>query len=282
VYHAQTLVRLLPSKHPLRHTYIFREVGLLQKLSEKISIEDSHWLHPTGIPPHIELYKQQELIHEAVHMLPDVLTEKMSDLIEKKGVRAGNITHELLKETISDLIQLHLTPQNEIQKGSHSKPDSAYEMYCWGGAFHVVPEDFRFPSVDALTAWKLWWLGNASMKYPPFSLIQSRSLSTRENRKTLSDWRIMMGYIVEIVQEKINRKIEKKPSEDQVQRYWDIARAHMPLKERAPHQRNRRSAELKIRTVLRLLREANQAKNPNRRTLPFKKRKRASKVAPHS
>ncbi len=264
VFHAPQLKKILPIRHPLYSTYLFRESNVLNILSMNISIDGNDWLQPTGIPPHIELYRQQEVILETLNKLPEVLTKELSELIERKGVQAGNITHDLLKKTLKELIEQHLTTGNEQEVVSEATNDSSYELYSWNSGLHPVPEDFDFPSVDTLTAWKLWWLGNKSLKYPPYRMIKAKSLSTRKKQQTCSEWRVMMDYISEIVKSKTNENMSKRPTEAELQRYFDIAKDYLPLIQTTSQNRSRRSSQLKMVTVLRLVREAKRACNQNR------------------
>jgi hypothetical protein len=207
----------------------------------------------TGIPPHIELYRQQEVILETLNKLPEVLTEQLSELIEKKGVQAGNITHDLLKKTLKELIEQHLTTQNTHETVSEAINDSPYELYNWNCGLPSVPEDFDSPSVDTLTAWKLWWLGNKFLRYPPYRMIKAKSLSARK-KQTCSEWRVMMDHINEIVKRKTNESMSKRPTEEEVQKYFEIAKDHLPLIHTTTSQnRSRRSSQLKMVTVLRLV-----------------------------
>ncbi|KAG6974347.1 hypothetical protein JG687_00000355 [Phytophthora cactorum] len=49
-------------------------------------------------------------------------------------------------------------------------------LYCWDNKYHHLPEAFEFPSTDPLTAWKLWWVGNTSLNYPPLQSISTIDL----------------------------------------------------------------------------------------------------------
>ena len=103
-FHSTVLIKLLPATHSLLQSYAFRERGLWNDLRDRVSISDSCTLKPTGIPPHVEMYQRQRMTHEAVEKIRSLVLDGVSALLEEKGVRAGNITHDFLRTTIQDLI----------------------------------------------------------------------------------------------------------------------------------------------------------------------------------
>jgi hypothetical protein len=60
VVRADHLLETLPASHPMLSTYLFRNSQVLDQLrAALVSTDDSTpWVKPTGIPPHVELYKQ--------------------------------------------------------------------------------------------------------------------------------------------------------------------------------------------------------------------------------
>jgi len=257
VYHSSTLVQLLPPTHPVLHTYIFREEGLLDKLKANVSINESPWMKPSGIPPHVEMYKQQELTRDAVEKIPGVVIQGVSNLIEEKGVAAGNITHDLLRSMLKDLIHdVGVANQNKGNNGDASDDEhGGYQVYNWGGRLHLLSEDFEFPRVDTFTAWKLWWLGNKSLKQPPYKSISTSDLSTRKKRKTYSEWKRMMTFIVKSIERETREPIPRRLNESQIEQYFDIAKRRLPLNAMTNSNRARRCTQIKMVTALRLIRE---------------------------
>jgi hypothetical protein len=251
VYHACELKKMLPSKHPLLGTFIFREPNVLIRLGELVTISDSDFIH-------VQLYKQQQLTHDAVERLPSILLSKMENLIEEKGVCAGNITHDLLKTTIRDLVRdlglglsFSTTPEPDSTLASNE-----FLLHHWGGRLHILPEDFEFPAVDTYTAWKLWWFGNKSKKYPPFKSINTCDLSSRRKQQTYSSWKVMMQYLIQSIKDATNKPISDKPTEKEIEKMYDIAKRHLPIEHATRSKRKRRSTQLKMVTALRLIRES--------------------------
>ncbi|KAF4143083.1 hypothetical protein GN958_ATG07725, partial [Phytophthora infestans] len=70
----------------------------------------------------------------------------VSNLIEQKGVTAGNITKDLLESTINALLK-----RVGIAQPSSSSPHPTMETgdsktaYFYNGKFHLLPESFEFP-----------------------------------------------------------------------------------------------------------------------------------------
>ncbi|KAJ8542691.1 hypothetical protein ON010_g12119 [Phytophthora cinnamomi] len=104
VYHASYLGETFPASHPLLSTYLFRHGDELSQLRCQLEVGTSSWMNPTGIPPHVELYKQLHAMQSSIDNLPPVLLEGISNVIEEKGVAAGNIAKEQLESTIDKLL----------------------------------------------------------------------------------------------------------------------------------------------------------------------------------
>ncbi|ETI37477.1 hypothetical protein F443_16532, partial [Phytophthora nicotianae P1569] len=103
VNHHSYLRELIPASHPLLSTFLFRYPDMMNHLEAALVCDTSIWMKPTGVPPHVELYKQLRQVQTSIDNLPPVLLEGMSNLIEEKGVAAGNITKQVLEATIESL-----------------------------------------------------------------------------------------------------------------------------------------------------------------------------------
>ncbi|KAG3198457.1 hypothetical protein PC128_g5999 [Phytophthora cactorum] len=77
---------------------------MMSHLATALVRDSSSWMKPTGIPPHVELYKQLLHMQTSIDNLPPVLLEGMSNLIEEKGVAAENTTKQMLEATIESLL----------------------------------------------------------------------------------------------------------------------------------------------------------------------------------
>ncbi|EGZ13038.1 hypothetical protein PHYSODRAFT_514739, partial [Phytophthora sojae] len=100
VHHAEYLQQHLPATHALLSTHLFTSPTVLRTLEGQLVAGESLWMRPTGIPPYIELYKKLDQQQRSIDELPGKLEQRMEHVLEKKGVAAGNITRELLREEI--------------------------------------------------------------------------------------------------------------------------------------------------------------------------------------
>ncbi|KAE9030377.1 hypothetical protein PF011_g636 [Phytophthora fragariae] len=144
-------------------------------------------------------------------------------------------------------------------------------VHFWDNKFHFLPASFEFPSADPLTAWKLWWLGNVALGYPPFRRVTSRDLSTRQKANTLSEWSMLMTRICAEVEAATGSAVSAVQTEEEADNLFEIGMSRLKL---LPTFRERRHSQLKVTTVVRLMREANKTSDPNARSLPFRSRKR--------
>ncbi|KAG2977934.1 hypothetical protein PC123_g26046 [Phytophthora cactorum] len=107
----------------------------------------------TGDPPHIEIYKQLEDLKEAIKRLPDALLSGVGDLLDEKYVAAGNITRNVLEQTIRQLLEeAGVGTTASAKEHSEHQQESSRNVDFWGGKFHFLPANFEFPSTDPLTA----------------------------------------------------------------------------------------------------------------------------------
>ncbi|KAH9064658.1 hypothetical protein Ae201684P_003446 [Aphanomyces euteiches] len=169
VYHRQFVVNLLPQRHPLLSTAIFRDNDMFSNLFALVRT-DSQVVHATGIPPHVELHVSIMKNYEALTQMPLLLGERIEEILEKHGVAAGHITQDILRTTIENALRsfgrfapsMEATPAQQQCRGS---------LHAWGGRLRKLPHDFCLPSVNVLQAWQLWWIGNAALGTPPFKFL---------------------------------------------------------------------------------------------------------------
>ncbi|ETO74209.1 hypothetical protein F444_09989 [Phytophthora nicotianae P1976] len=157
VKHSVYLRATLPPSHPILTTALFRDTEMMNELNASLVFGDSLWMKPTGIPPHVEIYKQLQGVQQSIDNLPPVRLEGMSSLIESKGVTAGNTTKDLLESTIAKL----LARVGLVRECSGRATTSSAEQHTTGtahyydGKFHMLPKSFEFPKTEAFGAWVL-------------------------------------------------------------------------------------------------------------------------------
>ncbi|KAG6971862.1 hypothetical protein JG687_00001808 [Phytophthora cactorum] len=166
--------------HPLLSSNLFRHPKVITQLRSQLVGEAASWMKPTGIPPHVELYKQLKCLQSSIDNLPPVLLGGMSNLIEEKGVAAGNITKDMLESTIEILLKRYNVATTETGDG-----DTAY---YYNVKFHLLPESFEFPHAGPFASWMLWWFGDKARNYPPLRKIRPHDLPKSNKGKRYSDW----------------------------------------------------------------------------------------------
>ncbi|ETL40315.1 hypothetical protein L916_08476 [Phytophthora nicotianae] len=158
---------------------------------------------PTDIPPYIELYQKLDRQQESVDELTSRLEERMERVLEKKGVAAGNITREMLREEIHSFLNEVGLQRSMASPTLQTRPAPSRQYHLWGGKFHVLPREFSFPSIDPLGAWMLWWFGNPNLNYPAYKGISSDDLDTPQKKAMSSAWSIMMRHIINGIEDRI-------------------------------------------------------------------------------
>jgi hypothetical protein len=266
VLHADFLLEKLPSNHELLSTFIFTNPNALTELRGKLENDELTRMHATGIPPHIELYRKLDMQQKSIDALPELLEERMEQVLEKKGVAAGNITRELLREEIRSLMVDAGMQQNKKNEQVDVRPPPARQYYTWGGKFHLLPEGFEFPSIDPLAAWMLWWFGDTRRGYPPYNGISSEDLNTPKKKATLSEWSMMMRHIINAIESELAAPMPSVRDEEHAIDLFKKGYGALKLK---PSTRKRRADQIKLTTALRLVRQVNTTGS-----MPFKPRKR--------
>ncbi|KAG6942611.1 hypothetical protein JG687_00018966 [Phytophthora cactorum] len=115
-----------------------------------------------------------------------------------RSIGRETITREALGSTIRSLLQEAGLWQS--QTAASPQPSPQYQRgttYYWpsDGRFHRMPEDFKFPQLDALSVWRLWWLGNPAAGYPSFRTLQASDFVS-SNRKMYSEWSFLVWHII--------------------------------------------------------------------------------------
>lgn len=193
IYHAEFLKKDLPSNHILFSSKLFSESRFIDNLKPHIICgTKSIYMTATGIPPHICILRDiKEILQNQMSITEEIVSE-IDKLLEEKGVRAGNITPEVLKSMISELMstfQHSLTTTNTLSSSQSS------EEHHWGSLRYPVPDDFALPSCNLFMAWDLWNTGKPADRLPAFKIIQYSDVKDKATRKNLSEWRRVMNLI---------------------------------------------------------------------------------------
>ncbi|OWZ06185.1 hypothetical protein PHMEG_00021591 [Phytophthora megakarya] len=274
VEHAQYLSDTLPETHPIFASAIFREEAQMDLLRCKLADDVTSSISPTGIPPYIHLYRQQQETQRAIERMPSVLMGSFSKLLDDKCVGSGVMRKEELQATIREL----LTEAGLYHSGdalNQTPPDTpAGSFIYWkrDSKFYRLPESFEFPDVDALGVWRLWWFRNKAMEYPPFKGLQSSDFVTRNYQKRYWEWANLVKHLCDAVESATGTTVTSPQSQHEPNIVFQTAMANVPIE--FPHsvQKPRRPDRAAI--TLRRIRETLHKANPSARTVPFRRRKR--------
>jgi hypothetical protein len=99
-----------------------------------------------------------------------------------------------------------------------------YRLHMYGGSFHRVPIDWRFPRCGVHNLWRQWWVGDTERQIPPLKLLKIEDvkhidkveLTTVERerkvgpnrdkrrmvKKILTDMRFICKYLCKLVEQK--------------------------------------------------------------------------------
>ena len=215
-------------------------------------------LSSSGVPPHVQTWLKQDatdnLIREIRHDMPKELLDGFGDKLREEGVAAGNVTRELLRETISASMREVLQAQREQQHTQNVTESASCTQYQWAdGKLHLLPEDYNFPNVSVSIGWHLWWEGNSEQNVPPYYLLASSDIP-KGQRKRFSDIRCYMRFLINILEQggMTQADLIAMPQSD-LDEACRIATEQLPRRKKLKHVR---TLEWVVCTALRELRQA--------------------------
>ncbi|OWZ12508.1 hypothetical protein PHMEG_00014316 [Phytophthora megakarya] len=235
----------LPLNHPLLSTLLFTNPSVQHDLREKLESGDSKWMEAPGIPPHIDLFRKLDDQQKSIDALPGILEKRMEKVLEEKSVAAGNITREFLRLKIRSILQDVGLQRAQSIEPAHEDSRETRGVFCW-----------------------LRWFGDIRRGYPPYQSTSSDDLDTPNKKATLSEWSMLMRHIICGIEEKTGLPMPAIRDEAQAVELFNTGYQTLKLK---PSKRERRVTQIKLTTVLRLVREAESSRT---RILPFTPRKR--------
>ena len=145
-----------------------------------------------------------------------------------------------------------------------------YTLHLYGGSFHVLPEDWRFPSCGTLTMWQHWLVGDreGQRSVPPLKSLSSNDVAHLDNlphqpgehsprpaRKSLSDLKFLMNYIKQkVILEDAWVEPQDHTLETVTAMYRTVVAQYLVVRDDNPrHQR--RDPHMKWQTMVQLIRK---------------------------
>ncbi|KAH9081282.1 hypothetical protein LEN26_021403 [Aphanomyces euteiches] len=274
VYHGGFLANRLPPNHALFSTPVFTNYLACEQLNSKIACKfESQCMRASGIPPHVGVYKKLESNQTSILAIPNIILDGVRSIIEESSLASGNITRDFLEATLSNVIS-NLLEANKTLTPQVDHPQSqsvSTVVHSWGGGLHKLPEDFEFPSVDLAAAWRLWWLGNPAKRLPPYRTISTLDLGSTKKRNDFYNWEFLMSRMIDFYERSTGSTLRSMSTEADVLSTLFVAKGLLDsIWGSTEKGRQRRDAQLKISTLVRLLRESTEPAFSR----PFKHRKR--------
>ncbi|KAF0703640.1 hypothetical protein AaE_015287 [Aphanomyces astaci] len=269
VFHRDYLVATLPSTHALLHTPLFCSEVARESLGANLTRGTIiGFLRPTGIPPHVEIYKKMEKNHDSILSIPNLVLDGVAKILDERGAMAPHLTKDVLESCLAKALGGYVQSQPPSNSTTNARVSvRGGTVFEWGGQFRRLPEDFEFPSVNVSTAWRLWWLGNGNIF--PFSKILPFDLSTRKKRDKLSEWKVLMTRLHDYTTS-AGFIMARTPSEVDVLAAFEVAKQFLlPYASRSTANNKRPLGQLKVCTVVKLVRLV----DGSRTQRAFKKRK---------
>jgi hypothetical protein len=120
---------------------------------------------------------------------------------------------QVREQRMLDAIQSHYGMQvnNQSDAQTNNAPNVIVHTWSWGGRFHPVPEDFRFPKTDCRKLWDLWWDGNTLKGYGPYRELRSFDLPIAADQQILSRAKLVMCKLIENSGQDRQRDIKSLP-----------------------------------------------------------------------
>ena len=75
----------------------------------------------------------------------------------------------------------------ELILNERREAGKTYRMHQYGGKFHRVPIDWRFPRCNTVTMWRNWWMGDDDRQIPPLRCIDNIDVKHLD-KIPLSEW----------------------------------------------------------------------------------------------
>lgn len=221
----------------------------------------------TGIPPHISILCQMKDLQtraiETVNTIESNRIKVVQDIIlelEERAIGAKTVTFDGLNDMIESCLErsgitslvdhIRSNRSHDNQICNNEVGQSANES----GKYRRLPDTFSFSDCGPRHLYMLWVFGNKNEGWPPFRLIQSKDLKTKDQKKRLCDVRFLMRRI-DRKAKTLNINITDIMDIETVMSTFERCKEAIAVAENTEHQRKRRTSQLSWRTFVNLLRK---------------------------
>ncbi|KAG7361501.1 hypothetical protein IV203_036602 [Nitzschia inconspicua] len=211
LYHRNWITDTLIPNHVVRVTSTaLRSVALTAKL-----LNSPDLLEMTRVRA-----DQRELI--------DSFIDKVEEGLEQFGVNGAQLTEHRLRQVLEQFeerirtIEFRGGQGNEAAVPERVETGAGCTLHMYGGGFHRVPADWRFPRCGVQDLWRQWWIGDTVRQVPPLCTLEHVDVKHLDNlpladdemhgrtggygarrrlsKKTLCDMRFLMNWVAERVE----------------------------------------------------------------------------------
>lgn len=257
VYHRKWLRDTLPPNHALFNSAAFSS-GVVDDLAPLVGLE-SDLMRPTGIPGTVRLAQSVAAVQEGVdsinEKLGDQLMSRIEGVLEKRDVACGSITMHAVNEAVTGIVDSAVASLTaSLQGTTHiaAPPASNVAPPLPLADFRT---DFALPTkVDAITAFRLWFRGNATLNYPPIRHLATRRLNRRV-QQSYSEWKCLMKWMEEAVVATDASAWKDEPSDDEMTAMFELGKTALLREPTVGQKRKRRVEQLTVSTLVRLMRK---------------------------
>ena len=269
VYHADFVLGVVDRNHPARQCYIYRNRELLESLKPlaKVSLPgDPSGRYATGVPPHISLLNQMKQIEDEIKKVIPALQESVTSTVsgivhelEERAIGARTVTTDglkaMLEETLQQVLENCMLNQNQnnapIEANNPSNAQQEYPaVYMWGGALHLLPENYILPNGTCEAAWQVWMLPDTMNGHPPLKHCAPSDFAQKAQRKRFSD----LSYLAKDISRYVTDSMEVHSigQVNQIFLNW-IENLELPMQ--SIKGRRRRISQIKWASMVTLLRQ---------------------------
>ena len=171
----------------------------------------------TGIPPYTDLARRLTEIETLLARMPTDIVAQTDELMKRYGLAAGNVTHDQLKKTVLEALQLALATaqvRTVAREPAAAAPERCDELFAWGGSFHRLPKDYILTAVGngerpckfrtPEQVYMRWHLPceATGKRLPPLKKCTPRDFSLKNSKKRFSDWRMVCNYLDQLLVDK--------------------------------------------------------------------------------
>lgn len=147
--------------------------------------------------------------------LPEDITNKLTENFTIAGQQVGRMDFVNFREEVLSLMRnFQATTERSVRTRTSDESvgvtqndavnGDTIHVYIYGGAHHLLPQDYKFPSCAAQHMWTMWHLGVATLKIGPLKKLRKafRGDVPKERRPLIDKAALVMDTIERIAKKR--------------------------------------------------------------------------------